>query len=225
MKRLLYIFWAGSLIGGAWVWRYQRSLQEAAPAPVIEHKTAATDRAPVSESDRSELNRLIEENKALPALRGEYGRLKDQAASIQKEEKETQALREEKQRFGGRFPSETDRPDYLPIAKWSMRGVDTPENTVVSFLFSLKEGRKDLLMQCMDDKFSEMFAKSEGEEELQKGSEMFKQIPGIRILEKTIKPESPNEAVVVVLIATEKLPIHLRQDKGRWVVTEMNGPR
>ncbi|HWN97336.1 MAG TPA: hypothetical protein VNT99_20050, partial [Methylomirabilota bacterium] len=147
MKRFTVILAGLSLLGTGgvlWQGRVLSDLRLSKPAVGFQSSSTAVDSNPFAALE-SEAAALKSETKDLPRLRNEVGQLRAKQNELANARTENERLVDAK-RTGAPLPREVP-PGFISREQLRNVGYETPENTVQTFLWAMREGNYETVMQ------------------------------------------------------------------------------
>ena len=217
-----------ALTGAAWLERnaatHLRQEREVLLAAKQETDQLAEENRRLAQSrdQVQNLDTLRAANRDLPRLRNEIRRLREQQKALEKLRAENQRLAEQIKSDGVPRRSLTETEGFVAKESWSKAGFATPEATLQSFFWAIREGSPQLMAECMPSRQREWFLK-----DYERGSEQDRQrmiielsqmarIKGYRIAERKQEDEDRVTLRVQTTSEGDLLPITLERDGQEW---------
>jgi len=168
------------------------------------------------------LDALRAANRDLPRLRNEIRQLREQQKELERLRAENQRLAEQI-KFGA-VPRQSlaEMEGFVSKETWSNAGFATPEATLQSFFWAIREGSPPLMAQCMPSGQREQFLKDfERKSEQDRQREMAElsrmaRIKGYRIAERKQEDEDRVTLHIQVTSGGDPLPITLQREGQEW---------
>ncbi|MBI4657523.1 MAG: hypothetical protein HY735_01530 [Verrucomicrobia bacterium] len=177
----------------------------------------------ISEVEFQEMERLRRDNEDLHKLRNEVAQLRKQKVELESARGENQRLRLAKA-SREQLDHLSGLPGYVPNGAWADAGFSSPEATVRTFFWALREGKFERMLDCMAPAVREQAGgglTQPTEKERQEVGGAMRQVPGYRIAEKKALTE---DEVILELQAplfgdrTVKMP--MKRFGAEWKLTQ-----
>jgi hypothetical protein len=145
-----------------------------------------------------EAEQLRAANRDLHKLRNEVAQLRQQRGELDRAKTENQQLKraqDARQERRALAKSMASQPGFVPQETWTDAGMASPEATLQTYFWCLREGKFDRLVQCLSPAEQQHSGKAiaGNQAEQQQITQLMKAMSGYRIAEKTNL--SPDEIV------------------------------
>jgi len=176
-------------------------------------------------AENQELQTLRAETRDLHKLRNEVRQLREQAKGLPGVRAENERLRASVSRSATKSAPTPDSTPSITLNTLSFAGYGSPEATLQSFFWAMKQGNVDALMRC----FTEEARKEMGEEfaeDMQRGmQDMLKRFKGLRIAARKVVSENEIQLGVQLSMEGDDAPddqaIRFKLVGGEWRLGSM----